>query len=1310
MKRVLALATALLLVPLLVRLLLAQSPAPPPSQAPPPPPTYTLTDLGPLNITAAPSGATALNLSGRVTGFRTENFPSPVCFASAANRAFLWDQTTNPPYTELGTLSGAASAGYGINSSGQIVGTADICVNNASVQRAFIWQNGVMTALDPSTTSTTYSAAFALNTNGDVAGYVNNLNNSGLGYQPVVWKGGTAAGLTILAPLGCQFAPNCQGKAFAINDSGQAAGWNYGAFVRGYQHAVMWDSNGQPTDLGSFGGFYNDQANAINSKGVVVGYSQLDPTITPSTIHAFLWQNGTLTDLGTIPGIDPIYGNASITDNNSSAWGINSKGDVVGISAASPNAVSVAGNGGRAFLYTNGQMYDLLSRLAPGTNWTRLEAAWAINDNGQIVGVGFDPAQQEHGFLLTPNVTPTTTALATSVNPSVFGQQVSFTATVSPTTSSVLTPTGNVTFSDGPTTLGTVALSSGTAIFSTSSLSVAGHTITASYAGDGNFSASTSATVNQVVSQATTSTTLAASPNPANAGQSLTFTATVTPIAPGAGMPTGTVKFLDGGNTLGTVVVNSAGNATFSSSLLARGSHGITAVYGGDTNFAGSSSSSVNQVISQPATSTALTAFPNPLNVGQTVTFTATVTVTAGGGTPTGTVIFLDGPTTLGTGVLSPLGTTTLSTSSLAAGSHTVTASYGGDATFAGSTSTGVTVMVQGVAQVMVNETVHVTDTASLPDVFDSEKITVTDQVSLQALNTTTISISAPSAIYGAPASATVTVNSPTATVTGNVTLTIDGGSSITMPLTSRFDPLLELPVGSATFNLGAPQTGNHTLAANFAAQGNFLASSAQTTFVVSKATPTINWANPAPITYGTLLSTTQLNASTPTAGNFAYSPGLGAVLNAGNQTLSATFTPLDTANYTTVTATVTLVVNKAPATLTWATPASIFYPTALTGVQLDATASVSGNLVYAPAAGTVLSPGTQTLSVAFTPDSTNYTTATATVSIVVIPPVPVMVNETVHVTDTPSFADVFDPEKITVTDQVSVIPCDFTISASPPMNVPVGGSSSTPITIASTNGCNLQVGLSTSPANSGITVSLPSTATTGGGSTSATLTVSAGPSVTPSYFTVTVTGTGGLTHSASVNVNVTASISGTTGVVQTLLNAGAISSTGIANALTSKLSAAQTAGNAQTSINTVKAFQNQVQAQAGKSIATSFTLSGVTFNPANTLMRDGQGLIDSYRLGLIPDPITGYVVNANALGIAGATVSITDTTGNVVASATTDITGFYFMATTGVLTPGANYTMRVSSLPTGFTTATPPSQAFTWQGVAIAFSNFVLN
>ncbi len=132
---------------------------------------------------------------------------------------------------------------------------------------------------------------------------------------------------------------------------------------------------------------------------------------------------------------------------------------------------------------------------------------------------------------------------------------------------------------------------------------------------------------------------------------------------------------------------------------------------------------------------------------------------------------------------------------------------------------------------------------------------------------------------------------------------------------------------------------------------------------------------------YGTALSATQLNASSTVAGTFVYTPAAGTVLTAGSQTLSVTFTPTDSGDYTTATATVTLTVNKATPAITWATPAAITYGTALSATQLDASSTVAGTFVYTPAAGTVLTAGSQTLSVTFTPtDSTDYTTATATV------------------------------------------------------------------------------------------------------------------------------------------------------------------------------------------------------------------------------------------------------------------------------------------------------------------------------------------
>jgi hypothetical protein len=108
--------------------------------------------------------------------------------------------------------------------------------------------------------------------------------------------------------------------------------------------------------------------------------------------------------------------------------------------------------------------------------------------------------------------------------------------------------------------------------------------------------------------------------------------------------------------------------------------------------------------------------------------------------------------------------------------------------------------------------------------------------------------------------------------------------------------------------------------------------------------------------------------------------------------------------------------------------------------------------------------------------------------------------------------------------------------------------------------------------------------------------------------------------------------------------------------------------------------------------------------------LADVQGLIDSLKVSVIANLITGYVVNSSGVGVSGVTLSILDAGGQAVATATTEITGFYFMATTGVLTPNSNYTLQVSGLPAGFVASNPVSQAFTWHGTAVAFSNFALN
>jgi YVTN family beta-propeller protein len=193
------------------------------------------------------------------------------------------------------------------------------------------------------------------------------------------------------------------------------------------------------------------------------------------------------------------------------------------------------------------------------------------------------------------------------------------------------------------------------------------------------------------VQQAKTSTTLVSDTNPAVQGAKVTFTASVTVVAPGTGTPTGTVTFLDGATALGTGTLDSSGDATFATSSLAPGAHSITAVYGGDANYAGSTSAAVNEQI-QATTTTTLSPVTGAV-YGSPVKLTATVSSSVSG-TPTGTVTFLDGVTTLGTGTLNSSGMATFTTSLLSVGSHTLSASYGGDSSFAPSTSATVTVTV----------------------------------------------------------------------------------------------------------------------------------------------------------------------------------------------------------------------------------------------------------------------------------------------------------------------------------------------------------------------------------------------------------------------------------------------------------------------------------------------------------------------------------------------------------------------------------------------------------------------------------------
>ena len=245
----------------------------------------------------------------------------------------------------------------------------------------------------------------------------------------------------------------------------------------------------------------------------------------------------------------------------------------------------------------------------------------------------------------------------------------------------------------------------------------------------------------------------------------------------------------------------------------------------------------------------------------------------------------------------------------------------------------------------------------------------------------TTTTVSAPTATYGA-ASVTVTVTSSTGVPTGTVTLDLtQNGAAVTgSPFTGT------LTNGSVTFALPNLAVGSYALTGTFAQQNGFAGSSDSTqTLTVNQATPTVSWTTPAAIPYGTALSATQLDATASVPGTFVYNPSAGTVLGSGSQTLAVTFTPTDTTDYTTATGSVVLTVNPAAPTIGWAPPAAITYGTALGAAQLDATANVPGTFRYSPAAGTVLTAGSQTLSVTFTPtDSTDFTTATTSVTLLV--------------------------------------------------------------------------------------------------------------------------------------------------------------------------------------------------------------------------------------------------------------------------------------------------------------------------------------
>ena len=275
----------------------------------------------------------------------------------------------------------------------------------------------------------------------------------------------------------------------------------------------------------------------------------------------------------------------------------------------------------------------------------------------------------------TVNKADTISTVASSLNPSTYGANVTLTGTVAPSSA-----TGTLTFKEGSTTLGTATLGHGSGTLAISTLSVGSHSLTVVYAGNSNYNTSTSSTLTQTVNQASTTTTLTSSLNPSTFGSGVTFTATVSPSA-----ATGTFTFKDGSTTIGTATVGH-GSGTLVTSTLGAGSHSLTAVYGGDSNYLTSTSSAVTQTVNKADAISTLASSLNPSTYGASITLTGTVAPSSA----TGTLTFKEGATTLGTATLGH-GSGTLSLSTLSVGSHSLTVVYAGNSNFSTSTSSTLT-------------------------------------------------------------------------------------------------------------------------------------------------------------------------------------------------------------------------------------------------------------------------------------------------------------------------------------------------------------------------------------------------------------------------------------------------------------------------------------------------------------------------------------------------------------------------------------------------------------------------------------------
>ncbi|MCL5276154.1 MAG: Ig-like domain-containing protein, partial [Chloroflexi bacterium] len=415
-----------------------------------------------------------------------------------------------------------------------------------------------------------------------------------------------------------------------------------------------------------------------------------------------------------------------------------------------------------------------------------------------------------------------TVALSSSLNPSLYGQAVTLTARVTSTTGGGAVPTGTLLFKIDSTAMTTTLNALGSASAITSLLSAGSHVVTATYLGNSVYSSTISTPLAQVVNQAGTSVAISATPHPSTFGQSVTVTLRAVSSVAGV-TPTGFITLsIDGWSA--AIALDAAGSASYVTSTLSGGAHPMTATYGGIANFSGSSAS-FTQTVNRTASTTRLTAAPNLSTYGETVTFTVQVTSAVPGFTPTGVVTLSAGGADIPL-LLDPGGAAVYATSTLSIATHTITATYDGDASYIGSWA-GIT---QTVNRAIAHPGLTVTPTPSTL----RQPVTFTLQVT--------------SSVAGI-------------TPTGSVTLCIDATE---LPL--QLDSF-----GGATYVTDSLSIATHAVTMTYDGDSNFSGGATTLTHTVQRAPSVASVAgapNPAPFNQAvtfTLQVTSGLTGLTPT-------------------------------------------------------------------------------------------------------------------------------------------------------------------------------------------------------------------------------------------------------------------------------------------------------------------------------------------------------------------------------------------------------------------------------------------------------------